>query len=274
MNYCKNKKIKLFKIKLLYKYKAYNSSSKKLLINNEIYLSSCSKFNDPFDAIPPFNFYDLTSENIYLKIYDLIKYKYPKKSERELKKICKEKLLDDIYGNKFINKLRKLLREGAEKEFGIVSLTSKKDDLLMWSHYADDHKGFCIGYDVKKLIDSIDYNEKIIGPNPTACIQEKINYSKVIPEFSLFDRDYEKVVNLLTTKSIDWKYEDEYRILKINSCNKTIKLDDETIKEIILGCKMNNSVKQEIREIVNNNLHGTKILEANMSLKKFKLIIN
>lgn len=35
------------------------------------------------------------------------------------------------------------------KSFGVVSFSKRNDSILMWSHYADSHKGFCIGFHTK-----------------------------------------------------------------------------------------------------------------------------
>ncbi|MBL7103181.1 MAG: DUF2971 domain-containing protein [Bacteroidales bacterium] len=30
--------------------------------------------------------------------------------------------------------------------YGILSLSAKWDNILIWGHYAEKHKGFCIGF--------------------------------------------------------------------------------------------------------------------------------
>ncbi|WP_214826490.1 DUF2971 domain-containing protein [Chryseobacterium sp. ISL-6] len=41
--------------------------------------------------------------------------------------------------------------ENVNRNFGIYSLTTKNSNLLMWSHYGNSHKGFCIGFNTEKL---------------------------------------------------------------------------------------------------------------------------
>jgi len=38
------------------------------------------------------------------------------------------------------------------KKIGIFSLSKKYDDELLWAHYANSHKGFCIEYDLEILL--------------------------------------------------------------------------------------------------------------------------
>jgi len=48
----------------------------------------------------------------------------------------------------------KLRKSSLDKYGGIIALSSRWDSILMWSHYANNHKGYCIGFDSKKLVDS------------------------------------------------------------------------------------------------------------------------
>ncbi|MBV9575704.1 MAG: DUF2971 domain-containing protein [Gammaproteobacteria bacterium] len=41
--------------------------------------------------------------------------------------------------------------EYVHNQLGILSLSSCNDSILMWSHYADFHKGFCIGFKTNSL---------------------------------------------------------------------------------------------------------------------------
>lgn len=98
---------------------------------------------------------------------------------------------------------------------GIISLTETHRSLLMWAHYADEHRGFCIGVDEDYLenIDHIEPNNRSI---PIQNRPIKIKY-----DTKRFDLDFNQpsfsnvlkalVMNQLTVKSDDWMYEKEYR---------------------------------------------------------------
>ncbi|WP_223668938.1 DUF2971 domain-containing protein [Kangiella shandongensis] len=79
---------------------------------------------------------------------------------------------------------------------------------LMWAHYADNHKGFCIEYE---------YN-----PREVACCQGgkfamyPVSYTSKLPKFSLNEVVFapkEMTEKLLATKSTHWAYENEYRLI-------------------------------------------------------------
>ncbi|WP_349393654.1 DUF2971 domain-containing protein, partial [Clostridium perfringens] len=59
---------------------------------------------------------------------------------------------------KYIDKAHNKLIEDSSKNLLnsllICSFSECKDNILMWSHYSNCHKGFCIEYDFSKLIKS------------------------------------------------------------------------------------------------------------------------
>ena len=72
---------------------------------------------------------------------------------------------------------------------------------VIWSHYADKHRGVCIGFDAP--------NDNLLevaysGARLESQLQQHLQSDgKITPEFSK---------RLLTTKFADWKYEDEVRM--------------------------------------------------------------
>jgi hypothetical protein len=79
---------------------------------------------------------------------------------------------------------------------------------------------------------------KSIGP---------VTYSDKFPVLSLFPKDpVADFMQLFMTKSIDWAYEREIRIIMRYKARQTVKIPDECIKEIIFGYKMEEPHKKEI----------------------------
>lgn len=92
-------------------------------------------------------------------------------------------------------KVREYLRD-KRKRTAICSLSKNYTNTLMWSFYGEDHKGICI----KLAVTSKDWIKRII------------NYDNMLP--TLTD-DSSKFLNLLSSKSKHWEYEDEVRYLRI-----------------------------------------------------------
>jgi hypothetical protein len=248
---------------LLYKYRVWDDEyQKRILTNNEIYLASASQFNDPFDATLPYRYKDeeLTPDNIFKKLLVIGKEQWPDMPESELHEKMYERQMSGVFesGQYWKDKYDELTEERNNK-FGILSLTSKKENLLMWAHYANSHQGFCIGFDKFILYETISGR---LGP---------VIYSESFPKVGLFDDNLEGLTRILTTKSTDWKYEDEYRITKIDASRKIFKLPDEAIKEIVLGYKMKEEYKYEIVALVKSRFPNARIFQSQMNLEEFKL---
>ena len=133
--------------------------------------------------------------------------------------------------------------------FYVVSLCNDFKNRLMWSHYADNHSGFCIEYDFSK--------EKGINQN---LLTLPVIYSKVRPKFpwkafmdaknlNTEEASAEIMLSVLTKDDV-WSYENEWRILV------PVKLGEENIQAppiscIYLGALCNEQNKATIISIAN-----------------------
>ena len=145
-------------------------------------------------------------------------------------------------------------------------LTTKNDNTLMWSHYADKHRGICIEYDIGKI------NEKY------NLIINKVNYNiPIITNKSIADNEIleidniNRLIELFSLKSNEWKYEKEYRILYYDKERKKDGiLIDCPIKSICFGTETSEDDKNLIYEIVKNK-KGNQIEFKEAKFKQDKL---
>lgn len=139
---------------------------------------------------------------------------------------------------------------------GIFSLSVSKEplNLLLWSHYANSHKGFCIEYDLDILTQ---YNNEVNT--------FWVNYSDKIPilKLKLFSRN-EVIRHFTGFKSKDWKYENEYRLLYDNSGLQDY--EHKAVRSIYFGLKMDCEEKKRILE----TLQGRSIQYFQMHLRPGK----
>ena len=104
------------------------------------------------------------------------------------------------------------------ERIGVISLTETPRNLLMWSHYANQHKGICIGYKADFLDDKLNTHHPSL---PVAYHPLKVNYDNVRHDpytdvFSLSDESLlrkEVILKTLLTKGNDWIYEKEHRCI-------------------------------------------------------------
>lgn len=180
------------------------------LANNQIYIASIDTLNDPFEA--KVNIHDQSFElGTLLNLFASISYK---------KKVNK---LDQ----QFFDLTRNFINDS--KKWGIYSLSKIFNDELLWSYYANSHKGFCIEYDIKKLMEY-----KI----PTELIID-VEYQNEMPTITLSDilniKQEQIQKKLIGTKSKRWQHENEIRI--VTGEHGLFEYDYRALKSIYFGCR-------------------------------------
>lgn len=216
--------------KTLYKYKPINEYTFASLINNVIYFPIAEQLNDPFDSQLRYSFDDSIDDilNELIESHQLPDGMSKKKAELLLEE-TKSKLKEPLIK--------------AQKEVGILSLTTDYQNTVMWSHYADNHKGICIEYDcdiLKKqeliIIEKIEYKKEL----PKVLTQIFKNYPEVK------DSDIARV--MFFYKHDTWNYEEEWRALSKSSGNSHC--SDGIIKSITFGCNTNQSLSKAIYNLL------------------------
>ncbi|WP_299364036.1 DUF2971 domain-containing protein [Winogradskyella sp.] len=103
---------------------------------------------------------------------------------------------------------------------------------VMWGHYANNHKGICIKYDLGN-----DTTQNICFDTNEKLDVLKVNYSD--DPINIFDYSIIKLEDLkfkiLSNKYSKWKYENEIRL--IHKDQGSLKIKRSSITEIIFGCK-------------------------------------
>lgn len=95
---------------------------------------------------------------------------------------------------------------------GIVSLSTKFLDILMLSHYASDHKGGILEFELDCMLDGYNNKTEIFQrSNNGAYNFGRVKYSKI--RRSDLNEDFDKYLSssVYFEKYLDWKYEEEVR---------------------------------------------------------------
>ena len=133
----------------LYKYRSWSKTShKRALTNQELYFSAPSSFEDKLDCKFPIRWDLLSEEQIFKKYYLSSKKIHPNwKEEFHVKHAEKWLAKTPIKNTDQIRKIRDKDFEEYDKRIGVLILTENSDLEEMWCKYANNHKGFCIGFD-------------------------------------------------------------------------------------------------------------------------------
>jgi hypothetical protein len=229
-----------------------------------VYLSSANQFNDPFDFSLPINFdpNEYTKENIVRKQFLAMKRDFRDQPNAVLLKEAIRRYDSGMFNDEYWRQIEELEKQEVYK-IGILCLSKKRNDLLMWAHYADWHRGYCVGIQKSELSKHF-INDALIQPN---------DYKTKFPIYKFIDPSPNQHIDRLFTKSKHWAYEKEYRFIKANSAGTTLTVNNEAIREIILGLKMKDVDINEILKLKNAKFPNAKIYKCVLSKSEFKVEI-
>jgi hypothetical protein len=232
-------------------------------------------FNDPFESRPFFSFGSMEwiQENVDLEI-----------KEGRMSNDEAAELIEAIEGLGFENYdelMRAMMLGVFGGFFGVLSLTEKPDNLLMWAHYSRNHEGFVIGFNSEHEYfahpDKYDNDVREFG---------KVKYfterpKREIVQLEGFDFHF--------TKSIEWEYEQEWRIIRPFYHRPKIYVSEmikaepspiflfafppSCVESVILGCRTSEKTKSIIRSILNEKTeyNHVKLYEAEIHKHDFRL---
>lgn len=203
----------------LYKYLSFNQHSLSLLINNEVWFSKAVDVNDPFE----FKFRLSSMEMRGISV-----------SKAEIQEARKDAM-----------------------QLGVYCLSEINDNILMWSHYASNHTGFCIEFERTKENDL----------KPESCVPIIYPDDDSIPVIENEELESSKTfAKIATTKSKLWSYEKEWRIISREIGGRTSSLPGD-ITSIIFGCRMNEGNRNTIRKILKTDIKYYEAIENDSQYK-------
>lgn len=254
----------------LYKYRSWADSKQRLaLTHGLLWFSSPSAFNDPFDCTIPMR-YDLCSEEGLSEL---------------LRDMGGESFPPHVLEEKIRGVLRSHpLRIGTDTErqqqyaahiarsYGVLSFARVLDNILLWSHYADCHRGYCIEYDRKRLDlffevrRQQDPERNIIAPFEVKYVDK---YPILIPSKETWS---DQIDEILTTKSLLWKYESEFRYIWARYNNRSIYVDKSVVTGIYIGCERRD--EKAIIDSAVSNYPGVPVYLARKDPESFGLLFD
>ena len=230
----------------LYKYRSMKSAIE-FLKDNSIYFSNYKDFNDPFESackkkidFTPKDYFD-AFQRLGIDFFSAVQ-----KAE--------EIRLGYVNGEDMLRQAADVILDG----FSYFCMAKEPDNLLMWSHYANSHKGVCFKFDLLQDID-------------TFSLTVPVDYNSEYPEFDTLNGN--PAVNIITRKSPVWSYEQEYRTIKVKSKGLHV-IKKDVLVGIIFGCKMPKRNRTRIRNLVRiNGFNNVSFSEAAVNPAAYKLDI-
>ena len=151
-------------------------------------------------------------------------------------------------------------RKRTAAKLGLLCFSKSWQNPVLWSHYAEEHNGICLGFDVP---DSCLYEVRYVP--------ERLQFEQLIP-------DECQLHQLLRTKFKDWEYEAEYR--RIVRLQETCKADnlhfwpfgsDLHLREVVLGarCKVQ---KDHLEELFGDGYSDIELVQARPAFQTFNVV--
>lgn len=283
-----------------------------ILMNNALPLRSFLSYNDPFECLPEFIAYN-TIMSLYLPTKDDKKYViYTHLLQFAVKYSLSSKFVDGIVQGLdkagvlnyphipltaayvVVADINAIYNDLKNEESDVIAcnfelfyqkyyeqlskyytscFTGDMNNILMWSHYADSHNGVVVEFDPEK---GVPFTTGILIPmkyQPTS----RFNFTtKGLTDNNFVD---ESVQSLISTKSNDWKYEHEIRLL-YNITNKSdiiwydkfanpcIKISPATIKSVYIGRRASQKKIDRLKAILEERGLGKQVRVVSVKLSQ------
>ncbi len=246
---------------LLFKYRSCSAETFTALEEDYLYSAQPKLFNDPFEG-PISILRDDVAKKLSQTSYSEIRSKLPFMPDHTVSS-CQELVncintgMAHLYGvseqermppdqlaalasvlDHFVDgELQKII-DGARNMYNICCFSAINDGTSMWEHYADHHQGFCVGYGIKNLDNTI-----------THCTFPVLYRS----DCQLHIHDLEEIngsigMHMLTIKTTDWSCEQEWRTLF--ESNPPCHLEHMPLAKVVyLGYKIGEEHQTKLHDI-------------------------
>lgn len=229
----------------LHKFTSINDNLHKSLKEGYLWHSRPAILNDPFDCYHKL----LTYEPSKTDIIDFCTRNF---KEGELPLTLQiERLLKNP--QKLVEAQQDTLQDNINGR-GICCFAKNYKKILMWSHYASQHTGVCLVF--KPHLD-------------TSFLIVKVRYTNEFVPQNYYGEYRKGVLVMLSTKSKDWKYEQEYRSIGKPG---TYSFNKAMLSEVIFGCKTNQDDAYSVMSTIENSGYkNVTYSRAYMEENSFKL---
>lgn len=195
------------------------------LANNQIYAAGFESLNDLFEARVEI---DGESFRVARLLSSLGLGTYGKKAERA--------------ESAFIHALTEFASNA--KKFGVYSLSTSATDELLWAHYADSHRGFCLEFELQELLAYKLENQGTF----------KVRYQNDVPVVRLSDLSNLDAQNapllqkFVGTKSKRWEYEAELRV--VTGQLGVFEYDFRALKAVYFGARSSPHLRRLVMRVM------------------------
>lgn len=237
---------------VLYRYQPFNKYSESFFAKRLLHFVSPKDFNDPYDCKVVFP--SVKNDN---DIRSLFRSYFQKKETigQSFLTLCalKTLLTDPKKKNELLEPILAPIKSTLNS-LGILCLSEENKDILMWSHYSDGHRGYCLEFN-KDIFSKFGFCNKITYRNTYPSVVDFHSKTTTVRDLFVFN------------KSKHWEYEKEWRTVLDPSKNPSTnsrfyEYPEELLTGIIFGCEMSQENREKISDWLKNRRTPIKYYEA------------
>jgi len=241
-----------------------------LLSDQKIYFSQPGFLNDPWDCSPYYDSSCVDNEADHQAHVDYFVGAARRQGTSEQKIAATEKIWrsDKELVRRAIDAASDQSFDAISKQYRIYCLTPKPDCQLMWGHYAQAHKGICLGFKTA---------------NDVFCSALKVIYSDEYPKLNFSSDSLSENLLPLLVKSKPWEYENEYRLISEENAHAqgqgTLRTDNgffqvppDALQSIYVGINTLDTELDKLKALLKKKAPHIVLKKAIKSRNKYQIV--
>lgn len=240
------------------------------LSKDQIFLSCPNDFNDPWDCKPHFNteiLEDAEENERHVAWAVDVCTRRTSMSKEAMEQMRTTLLTDRIKAASLLDEISAGMAPAINARYRVYCLGPDVGNLLMWAHYADNHRGVCLEFDLNNTVLS----------GALRC-----DYLAAFPLMRAYDDSEEGALQALLAKGDAWSYEKEYRLIaqersvaiagadSLLTDGSYLTLPKGALRSVIVGCQADHA---SIRSLVERSAPHVRVRRAHRVPNRYALEI-
>ena len=231
-----------------------------IIVESHLWLSHHESFNDPFD-MKAYMVLDGTDRQIRERFKALVAdhSAAPRRQRKEMLGNIMNMPRDAMLAH-----LNQTLRLSAGRA-GICSFAGNPHSIVMWTHYAQNHQGVCLQFEVAR-------------DARTFAFAQQVHYRDEYPRVNFTVREdmANHLYTVMTRKHPGWEYEGEWRIIHLQGANSMLPFRPEALVRVVFGCRSSPTLVDSVRGLLSERraagLPAISLYQCSPAPKKYRLI--
>ena len=229
------------------------------IVRSRHFFASPLSFNDPFDCRPNFELRGTRAE--FLKYYEGLVARHLPELGRDARRVeARRRVSDPAFDPRLrenMDGFRKMYHRTVTSQVGVMCLSEVHDDILMWAHYADSHRGVCFVFNPTE---------------PFFATAQPVHYREERPRVNPLLHSNDQMLDAaMFTKSNHWSYEREWRVLQYKKGAGVYTVPAIALVQVILGAVITAENEAKVRQWVSEASTTISVVAASLSPTKYKV---